>query len=335
MKQLDVLTIGGATLDLMMYTKDCVVLPNPNKKDLTRQKLIAFEYGAKITSDSVHHTYGGGATNTAVNFAGLGLRSAVLCQLGADTTAYDLIRHLDKHNVETNHIAFEKNGHTGFSVIVNVGTHNEHVIFMYRGANHVMKITKAALNRIKAPWMYVTSLNGPHAKKNLETIFQVQKQQACNLAWNPGNEQLQLGYRGLKKYFKHVSVLILNKDEAIELCMSAGSKTTSIGKLLQTIHSWGPDIVAITNGAKGAHVYDRHKQYQTKALKVKGINTTGAGDAFGSTFVAGLIKTDFDIEHSLAAAIVNSNYVIQEIGAQAGLKSWPQIKALMKKHKLS
>ncbi len=334
MKSVDLLTIGGATLDLMMYTKDCVILKNPNKKDVTRQKLIAFEYGAKITSDAVHLTYGGGATNAAVNAANLGLQTAVYAQLGTDTTAYDLVQHLTEKKVITDLITFQKRGHTGFSVIMNVGTKNEHVIFMYRGANYVMKIAKTKLRQHSPQWLYVTSLNGPHAQTNLKTIFAFQKQKNITIAWNPGNEQLQLGYKGLKKYLAHVTVLILNKDEAIELAMSAGIKTTNIKKLLQTIHAWGPDIVTITDGAKGAYVFDHHKQYSAPALNVTSINTTGAGDAFGSTFVAGLIKTEYDIEHSLAAAIVNSNYVIQKIGAQEGLQSWPRINTLIKKHKL-
>jgi len=58
--------------------------------------------------------------------------------------------------------------------------------------------------------------------------------------------------------------------------------------------------------------------YFRPALKRKGINTTGAGDAFGSSFVAGLIKYN-DIEQALKLGILNSNSVIMKIGAQEGL----------------
>jgi len=44
-----------------------------NKQDILRQKLLAFEYGAKINSEKVVHGFGGGAANTAVSFASLGL----------------------------------------------------------------------------------------------------------------------------------------------------------------------------------------------------------------------------------------------------------------------
>ena len=48
------------------------------------------------------------------------------------------------------------------------------------------------------------------------------------------------------------------------------------------------------------------------------INTTGAGDAFGSGFCTGMIlKNDWDF--GLRLAILNSNGVIQRMGAKNGL----------------
>ena len=44
MKKFDCLTIGSATQDIMFYTDEAVILKNP--KDIIRQKLIAFKYGA-------------------------------------------------------------------------------------------------------------------------------------------------------------------------------------------------------------------------------------------------------------------------------------------------
>lgn len=332
MKQFDVLTIGGATLDLMMYTDECEIIKNPH--DMMRRKLIGFEYGAKINTDEVMLTYGGGAANTAYNFAKQGLKTAMRVQVANDATGEDVIAYFKKHKVDTTLITTQKDGHTGFSVIINTGTKNEHVAFLYRGANHVMKLRKKDFVGIHPTWLYVTSFTGQHCTYNLDMIHQVVKQKGLNWAWNPGNEQLELGYKKLSKYLHEVTVFNVNKDEAIELVSGSGTKTDNITTLLKTIYSWGPSIVVITCGPKGAYVFDGEKQYHTKALPVKGINTTGAGDAFGSTFVTGLIKTKGNIQHALAAAIVNSNFVIQKIGAQAGLLSWYDIQKQIKKYKL-
>ncbi|KKT83646.1 MAG: Carbohydrate kinase PfkB, partial [candidate division WWE3 bacterium GW2011_GWC2_44_9] len=51
--------------------------------DLTKQKLLAFEYGAKIMADKIYYTFGGGGANSAVSFANLGLKTAMVAKVGA------------------------------------------------------------------------------------------------------------------------------------------------------------------------------------------------------------------------------------------------------------
>lgn len=332
MTKTEVLSVGGVTLDVMMYTDEYEIISNP--KDITRQKLIAFEYGAKISAKNVHLTYGGGAANSSVNFSRLGLATRILCQVGEDSIARDVVRNMKKHGVDTALAKKQPQGTTGFSMIVNVGARNEHVIFLFRGANQVLKITARDLAHFHPQWIYLTSLTGPYTRHNMSLIQKAVKERNVRWAWNPGNEQLQMGYKGLKPYLPDIAVFNVNKDEAIELVLSTGKKTTNMAALLATIKSWGPEIVVITDGPRGACVWDGETRFFSKALNVKGINTTGAGDAFGSTFVSGLAKTAGDIRYALAAAIVNSNYVIQEIGAQKGLQTWTRIRQLIRKHRL-
>ena len=129
-----VTTIGGATRDIMFYTDDMLLLDN--KQDLLRQKLIAFEYGAKIYSKDVYFTYGGGGMNTAVNFAGLGIKTQTVLSVGDDLVGTEIFRYLKSKKVNTKFVQEHKKIRTGTSAIVNVGKYNEHVIFAYRGANN-------------------------------------------------------------------------------------------------------------------------------------------------------------------------------------------------------
>jgi ribokinase len=52
---------------------------------------------------------------------------------------------------------------------------------------------------------------------------------------------------------------------------------------------------------------------------------TGAGDAFASTFVAGLAK-GMTLEEALRWAPINSMSVVQKVGAQAGLLTEEEMK---------
>jgi len=47
-----IITIGGATRDITFFTKEGILIDN--HRDVLRQKLLAFEYGAKIRVDRFH-----------------------------------------------------------------------------------------------------------------------------------------------------------------------------------------------------------------------------------------------------------------------------------------
>jgi len=325
MKKIDCLVIGGATQDLMFYTDDSIIIKNPNSKDITRQKLIAFEYGAKLNAQAAYFTMGGGAQNVSVAMAKLGLKVGILTAVGGDGVGEEIRQNLKKNNIDFSLMKVYPKDRSSFSFIVNTGTFKEHVIFSYRGANYMLKIETIDLKKFKTKWFYLTSLQGDAWRKNLYTIFKVASEQAIKLAWNPGGTQLAAGYKFIKQYLKYTEVFHLNKDEAIELVLSYGKKVADIEKLLITIKSWGPHIVVITDGANGAYAFDGKKIYYKKAQNIKGICTTGAGDSFCSTFVWALLKHN-DIRIALAAGIINSNNVITEIGAQNGLLNARQIK---------
>lgn len=325
MRKAQVTTIGGATRDIMFYTDDMVLIDN--KDDLLRQKLIAFEYGAKIYSKDVYLVFGGGGMNTAVSFASLGLRTQTILSLGDDLLSHEIAAYLRDKKISTSLLQFHKNINSGTSFIVNVGKFKEHVIFAYRGANNKIKIDKSVASKINTDWVYLTSLSG-NFQANLKNIFDRVEQKKLMLFWNPGSDQLKLGLKGLAKYMKHTAVFDVNRDEALELVMSVQGKKTkdNVRSLLKFLHQYGQKLTVITDGARGAYVYDGQKVYFKAALKKKGVNTTGAGDSFGSGFAAGLIKYKWDIEKSLKLGILNSNSVIMKIGAQEGLLSLKDLK---------
>jgi len=318
-------TIGGATRDIMFYTDEVVLIDN--KSDLLRKKLIGFEYGAKLYSKNVHLVFGGGGMNVAVGLSSLGIKTQSLLSLGDDLVAQEILSYLEDQKINTNLIQFHKHIKTGTSFIVNVGKFNEHVIFAYRGANNQIDLSKSVVKKINTPWVYLTSLPGS-SLASLNNLFEHCAKKKITVVWNPGTNQLKLGLKGLAKYMKYTAVFDVNRDEALELAMSVkGHKTKdNIRILLKFLHQYGQKITVITDGHRGAYLYDGQKVYFRAALKKKGINTTGAGDSFGSGLTAGLIKYNWDLDKALKLAIMNSNSVIMKIGAQEGLLTTKDLK---------
>lgn len=325
-KHFDIITFGGATQDIMYYTKEGLIIKN--KKNILAPELLAFEYGEKINSDDVCMTFGGGAMNAAVSFSNLGLKTSIITNLGDDWFSDAIIKELRNKKINISNITRSKKMHAGFSFIINFGNHNEHILFTHRGANSLLNISKQKLLNINSKWFYITSLGGKQnlCTKNINTIFEIAKNKNIKIAWNPGIPQLNLGYKFFKKYFKDTEIFCLNKSEAIDLVKSVGIKTDNIEKLLKTIYSWGVKTCIITYGHLGAYIYDGKQIYFEKASKQKSIDTTGAGDAFNSSFLAGLIIYNNDIKKSLKLAILRSGNVVSNIGAQSGLLTKNQIK---------
>ena len=315
----DIITIGGATEDITFYTKEGILVDN--KKDVLRQNLLAFEYGAKIKIDKAHSSFGGGATNVAVSFSNLGLESSCLCAVGSDLRGKSILANLKKYNIDIALAQKIKNFETGFSFLL-VGQNNEHIVFSNRAANNELEIKDNKLKILKkAEWIYLTSLSGKW-QTVLKKVFSLEK---TKIAWNPGYIQIKAGFNILKPFLKKTKVLILNKDEAIELVLSKEKNANNnylnnIKNLLKSLKDTGSEIVLITNGKYGADAYDGLNFYHQDILKEKKrIDTTGVGDAFGSSFVAGLKLYKGDIKKSILLGAKNSASVIAEQGAQNGL----------------
>jgi len=325
MKHFKIITIGGAIRDITFYTKEGRIFSTP--ENLTAQRMLAFEYGGKINIKEAYFNFGGGAANTAACLARLGFKTAIIAAIGKDEMGKEVTAGLKKEKVDTNLIQINHKDQTGFSVILATEKKDrEHIVFSYRGAANFLDFNQNKNNKLSSEWFYLTSLSGPNWQQNLKSIFKFAQQKKIKIAWNPGIIQLQEGKRILTDFLKLTEILILNKDEAIELALSGvklGKKNPNYLNrplyLLNILQEWGPKIVVITEGKKGAWAYDGQKIYRQKALKPKIIDTTGVGDAFGSSFVAGLISENNNIQKALKWGVINSASVTTKIGAQNGL----------------
>ena len=319
----DVITIGGATEDINFYVDDYQILEN--KLNPSGNQLLAFDYGTKIDIKKVAMTFGGGAANTAVSFAALGLKVAGMITYGNDERGKKIVANLKKRKVDTGLMKRINHDISGFSFIV-IGANKEHVAFSHRAANSWLEISLSDQRALKqAPWLFVTSFSGSW-ERDLDRIFAVVD--GTKVAWNPGELQLAAGYRALARHFKKTTVLTMNKDEAIKLVVSHRDHSgksydffAGTENLLRAIHAWGPAIVVVTNGEHGAYAYDGKELYFQEIIKPKRReDTTGLGDAFGSSFVTGLILYK-DIRQALWLAAHNAAACLSQQGAQNGLLS--------------
>jgi sugar/nucleoside kinase (ribokinase family) len=112
-----------------------------------------------------------------------------------------------------------------------------------------------------------------------------------------------------------MDILIVNQEEAARLTDLDFEKEKEI---FEKLDQWVDGIVVMTKGPKGVTVSDGQYLYSAGIPESDLVDRTGAGDAFGSAFVAGYMEKQ-DIAYAIQLATANATAVLQEMGAAKGL----------------
>lgn len=314
-----ILCIGSASKDIFFPTDEGVIIETP--KDIRSQTKVAFELGGKFRCQERAEAVGGVAANVAQGLSRMGHEAAVYSKVGADDIGEWILKILHGAGVETDFIDVDRSVQTDLSSIIVIEQSGDRIIFHNRDANEKLHIDEAKLQRHE--WFYVSALNGDW-KTNFQTILRAAERYGIRVALNPGQHNLKEDPRLLLESLPHISVLFLNKDEAIELLLMGGiekhpERLDDELYLVQTIHNFGPAIVAITDGKRGAWVYDGQEIWHGDTFEPNGlVDTTGAGDAFGSGFFSSYLY-HYSLEKCLRYGIANAGSVVGSYGASHGL----------------
>lgn len=330
----DVITIGSATLDAFIET-DAANIVSVCTTD-TKKEFMAYPYGAKIEIDNFEFETGGGAINTATNFATLGLKTSTIVKIGDDVQSEKIKNVLKKAEVDLSNVIKTKKYQTGFSIIL-TSFQGDRTVLAHRGANAQLEIDDINFDAIKhSKWLYLAPLNG-NSTKVLDKVADFAEEHNVNLAINVGTSSIKQGKENLYAVLKTAEVVILNRDEASMLTGIQVRPDTKHEKysnevihpdiisMLREINSGKGKITIITDGKNGVYAYDGIKFYQCGEFPAKVVSTLGAGDAFSSTFVSSFEKTNGDVEKSLKYASVVAASVVEHFGAQSGFLSFEKI----------
>lgn len=322
----DVTTIGSATRDIFFITDKGDVFGDPEDSHRT---LIAFEFGDKVEIENVHITDGGGGCNSSTALARLGFKTKSLIRVGADESGEVVKKQFEKEGVDTSGISFDEKLRTGISAIIIDKISGERTVLFYPGANLNMKIEDRKDIIENTKWLYIAPFSADRSIKDLPDLCREASEKGVKISFNPSMKHLSQGYQSMKSILECSNVLIVNKHEAEKLVTSYLGKEMELKalKLMFYLQKLGPEICVLTLGSQGSMAISNHVIYKQNSIQGKSIDTTGAGDSFGSTFVAGQILGS-SIEDSLKMASINATSVISKYGAQEGLLKIVQLKRI-------
>lgn len=311
----DVLTIGTATHDTFLASASVHVLKDPKhleKLGFPTGEAECFALGAKLDVDRPVSSVGGGAANAAVTFARQGLRAAAFVRIGADAYGDAIITALKREKISVFPVR-DQNVGTACSTVI-LTPDGERTILVYRGASEGLVRREIPFPKLTARWAYIVPGGIPYAL--IMEMIKALKNRKAKIAMNPSKEYISLGESKIKELMKLLDVVILNREEAA-LATSLPYKN-QIG-IFRKLDQLVPGIAVMTEGPNGAKVSDGVHVYTAGIFKeTKRADRTGAGDAFGSGFVAGLIERN-DVSYALRLAAANATSVVEHIGAESGI----------------
>ena len=314
-----VLCIGSATKDIFFPTEEGMILRTP--EDITAQIKVAFEAGGKFRAKERYESLGGVAANVAVGLARLGIDVACYSRIGHDISGQEIEHQLQREGVDTSCLEKDAQAKSDLSAIIVIQQLGDRIIFHNRDASEKLIVSPVMLRGWN--WYHVSALNGAW-QTSVATIRAALHEQGARLALNPGQHNLKDDPRLLLSVLQDVSVLFLNKDEAIELLVHNHierdpKRLNDERFLIQTLHQYGPAIIALTDGKRGAWASDGKKMWHAPSYEPNGVvDTTGGGDAFGSGFFAAYLK-GMALETCLRFGVVNAGSVVGAYGAISNL----------------
>jgi sugar/nucleoside kinase (ribokinase family) len=309
-EQPDVVSIGDIVTDAFIKLIDDQAETYENEKG----KWLAMPFGTKLPFDHAEIIEAvGNAANAAVAFQRLGLESAFVTNVGADTHGRDMIKALDKQGVDSRFVRINPGKKSNYHYVLWYKEERTILIKHEEYDYHWPHLRPAETPK----WVYFSSISEHAIPYHDQVSDWLDENPEVKMAFQPGTFQMEAGAERLQRIYRRSEAVVLNREEAVTV---GGGNHEDMHDLINKLHELGPKIVVITDGPNGAYASDGSNRFQMPLYPdpAPPVDRTGAGDSFASTFVAALMK-GHNIESALQWAPINSMSVVQKVGAQEGL----------------
>jgi len=315
-----VIVVGAAVVDVLLKSKSLRVMKSHQVEGGVAMCEVM---GGKIEAEDGILVSGGGGTNVAVGLHRLGEAPKMISRVGNDELSEILIKQMEKENVDMSLLQRAK-GKTGISAVL-VATDGGRSIVTYRGESGEIEKNEVDWEEIKkADWLQISSLGGE--MELMEDLVAFAIENGIKIGINPGKKELAQKER-LLALLPKLDLFNVNRMEAAEFWGEAFEDEVS---LVKKFMSAGVRLLMITDGDRGAGVGSKGRWIKMEAFPNKSVDDTGAGDAFVSAVVAGLLQ-ERSLEEILKMGLANGGSVVSKLGAKEGLLYRAEMEKWMKR----
>ena len=325
----DLLAIGRSSIDL--YSND-VGSPFPEIKS----------FGAFV---------GGCPTNISVGTRRLGLRSSLLTAIGDDPVGEFLLKFLNDERVETQFIV-KKPGYRTSAVVLGIEPPDKFPLIYYRdncadieltiddviaspiGDSRAVLISGTGLS--KEPSRSATLYAAEQAKSMERQVFldldfrsdQWHDPRAYGINIRSALRNIDTAI-GTEEEIKAASLTDISKVSVEDSQISNPNIEGDLNAAIANILNAGPKALVVKRGSDGADIYLRDgKVLHAPPFPVEIYNTLGAGDAFASGFIYGVLN-GWDWQKSVRLGNATGAIVVTRHGCANFMPTMPEVNAFV------
>ena len=314
----DFIAIGDTVTDAFIRLKEASV-----HCTIDREKCeICMRFADKIPYEDVFVIPAvGNSANAAVAASRLGLKSALVSNVGDDYHGAECLKALESENVATDFVKVNAGAKTNYHYVL---WYDDDRTILVKHEPYEYELPDIG----KPKWIYLSSLGANSLPLHGAIERYLHDNPEVKLAFQPGTYQIKFGKDELAGIYRRTEAFFCNKEEAQRILET---DEHDIRKLLSGTHDLGPNIVVISDGPKGAYASDGTNAWSiVKYPDPKPpYERTGAGDAFSSTFVVALALGK-SVGEALMWGPINSMSVVQQVGARAGLLTRKELENYLK-----
>jgi sugar/nucleoside kinase (ribokinase family) len=294
-ENIDCLIIGDSFFDVT------VLLPNKRK---------SIVQGGGTTNSKLIFISPGGMGNVAVTISKLGGKSAFCGIVGDDILGNLYLQDLRENGVLP--ITFTDIKDSTGILLSFVLSNGQRSFLVFRGANDNLKRhhIDETFEKVNPKLLHISghSLNNKTMEDTVIYAAKIAAEHKTKILFDCTPHNLIISKRRL---FKHILerayCLCLNLDEARAL---TGEKRVNeiVSQLKRKVN-----LLALKLGEKGCIMTSYNQRIRIKALKVKTLDTTGAGDCFAAAIAYGITK-NLSNEHMAKLGVQMGTMKVQHLG---------------------
>lgn len=237
----------------------------------------------EVFIESEHSSCGGSSANTIYTLAKLGAKCGFVGAVGDDEEGKKIIDEFKSVGVDTSQIKILENEKTGL-ILAFIDKLGERAMYVSPRANSKIEKNDLNLSYIEnAKFLHLSSFVD-NEQLELQNFLVINMAKSLKISFAPGSLYVKRGIKSLEKILENSYVVFLNKEE-IRILTDKEFKSGA-----EEIIEIGCKIVVVTLKERGCYITNGKDEFIVNAIPTKVVDTTGAGDAFSSGFLYGLLE---------------------------------------------